>query len=399
MSVSHLRVEVHADRLALEYVLQTRTLAEVAELGLDASGDGELSEAELTARWPELRDWIQDRLFLELDGEERPAAFATWRFGGGASELVGPAADVSHWLTLAGALSTTPPDRLAVRSELFFDHGNPDHRLIVSVRGLAGAELGDSITAAARRCDFGGSPFADYLRFGFRHVLDGLDHLAFVLALLFGVAGWRSLLAAITSFTLAHTLTLGLSAWGVLGLAPAVVEPGIAFSVVAVLWLHLAQDRHRARPWLPAFAFGLLHGFGFAGVLGEIGLPPHARSTALLSFNVGVELGQLAFVAPVVAIGFALGRLRPAAQAALRRGAGMAHGAFGLALFGQVACAHWLPATGAWSVLLAISVTAALVAGALGRRRAPDGHALRPMVGAAALVALSFALGRVLAAA
>ncbi|MBL7009540.1 MAG: HupE/UreJ family protein, partial [Planctomycetes bacterium] len=229
------------------------------------------------------------------------------------------------------------------------------------------------------------------------HVLQGVDHLAFVLALLFGVGRFASLLAAVTAFTLAHTLTLTLSALRVVSLEPAVVEPGIALSVVAVLWLHLAQGPGKARPWIPALAFGLLHGFGFAGVLGDIGLPPHARIPALLGFNLGVEAGQLAFVLPVVAAGAGLAALRADLLPLARRYGGILLGAFGLVLCGEVVAERWLGSSSAWAAPAAATVLAALLALLLGRRRSAEGGPLLPMLGTSLLLALSYAAGRGLA--
>jgi len=398
MSVSHLQVEVGGDRIDFELTLQTLTLVEVTALGLDLDGDEELSEGEVAAGWQALTGYLADGLQLELDGEGTPLLFQDWRFGGGGSELVGEASDSFKWMTMSGSLEgQAPPRRILAASELFFEHGNPDHRMFVAVRGLAGAELYGMISAPARTCDFQSEAFGGYLRFGFQHVLEGVDHLAFVLALLFGVGRLGSLLAAVTAFTLAHTLTLTLSALQLLRLPPAVVEPGIAFSVVLVLWLHLAQGTGRARPWIPAFAFGLLHGFGFAGVLGEIGLPPHAQVPALLGFNLGVEVGQLAFVLPVVAAGSGLALLRAELLPAVRRYGGVLLGAFGFVLCGEVVAERWLDPASVWAAPAAELVLAGLLAAGLRRRQAPDGSPLLPLLGTALLLALSYGAGRALA--
>lgn len=158
-----------------------------------------------------------------------------------------------------------------------------------------------------------------YLGLGIEHILLGLDHLLFVLGLLLLADGWGTLLRTITAFTAAHSLTLALAAFGVLALPPAPVDATIALSIV-VLAIELLREPGaaptlaRRAPWVVAFAFGLLHGLGFAGALAAVGLPPDHIPLALVAFNLGVELGQLVFVAAVLpAVGMAqrLGARRP----------------------------------------------------------------------------------------
>ncbi len=145
-----------------------------------------------------------------------------------------------------------------------------------------------------------------YLQLGFEHILLGIDHLLFVLALLLLTKGFKMILKTITAFTIAHSITLSLAALGFVGLPGAPVEAVIALSIVflAVELMHYINGRKglTARyPWVVAFIFGLLHGFGFAGALVDLGLPQVDIPWALLFFNVGVELGQIAFV--IVALG------------------------------------------------------------------------------------------------
>jgi hypothetical protein len=143
-----------------------------------------------------------------------------------------------------------------------------------------------------------------YFKLGVEHILLGFDHLLFVLALLFLVQGWRRLVATITAFTLAHSLTLAAATFGWVEVPQAPVEAVIALSIMFVAVEILRRHRGRTgiatrKPWLVAFIFGLLHGLGFAGALREVGLPEHAIPLALAFFNVGVEAGQLLFVAAV----------------------------------------------------------------------------------------------------
>ena len=147
-----------------------------------------------------------------------------------------------------------------------------------------------------------------YIRIGFDHIIPkGLDHILFILGIFLLSSRMRPLLMQVTMFTLAHTITLGLAMNGVIALPARIVEPLIALSIAYVgienlysnatkkLTLHPAA-LHKSRLIL-VFAFGLLHGLGFAGVLGDFGMPNDAFATALISFNIGVELGQLAVLA------------------------------------------------------------------------------------------------------
>jgi hydrogenase/urease accessory protein HupE len=138
-----------------------------------------------------------------------------------------------------------------------------------------------------------------YVVLGIEHILSGIDHLFFVISLLLLVGFRRQLLATITLFTVAHSLTLAASALGALTLRPPPVEAVIALSIVLVSAEALSQKDTLTRQWpgVVAFVFGLIHGLGFAGALKEIGLPEQHANMALLTFNVGVEAGQLAVIA------------------------------------------------------------------------------------------------------
>jgi hypothetical protein len=136
-----------------------------------------------------------------------------------------------------------------------------------------------------------------YLKLGFTHILPaGLDHVLFVLGIFLLSRRLKPIVQQVTAFTVAHTLTLGLSIYGVVSLPPSIVEPLIALSIVFVAVENILSPE--LRPWRVAlvFVFGLLHGLGFAGVLSQLGLPRSSFLTALLSFNVGVEAGQLAVI-------------------------------------------------------------------------------------------------------
>ncbi len=146
---------------------------------------------------------------------------------------------------------------------------------------------------------------ATYTALGIEHILLGIDHLLFVLALLILVDSWRRLVWTITAFTVAHSITLAAATLGWVAVPPPPVEAVIALSIVFVAGeiVHSRQGRPglaQRLPALVAFTFGLLHGFGFAGALSEIGLPQSQIPLALFTFNVGVEIGQLLFVGAVL---------------------------------------------------------------------------------------------------
>jgi hydrogenase/urease accessory protein HupE len=153
----------------------------------------------------------------------------------------------------------------------------------------------------------GWSVAALYLKLGVEHILFGIDHLLFVLALLIITRGTWLLVKTVTAFTVAHSITLALATLGYMHVPSAPVEAAIALSIVFVAAeiVHARQGREglAARaPWLVAFAFGLLHGFGFAGALREVGLPEGHVPLALLFFNIGVEIGQLLFIAAALCL-------------------------------------------------------------------------------------------------
>ena len=153
-----------------------------------------------------------------------------------------------------------------------------------------------------------------YVTIGIGHILLGFDHLLFVLALVMIVTSTRRLFVTITAFTVAHSITLSLATLGVLHVPGPPVEASIALSIVFVASeiIHQRQGRPglaARKPWVVAFAFGLMHGLGFAGALAEVGLPENSIPLALLFFNIGVEIGQVLFILVVLAFYRALSKL------------------------------------------------------------------------------------------
>lgn len=150
-----------------------------------------------------------------------------------------------------------------------------------------------------------GHAFARYIALGFTHIVpEGTDHILFVLSLFLAGSALRPLLAQVTAFTVAHTITLGLSTYGVVSIPSSLVEPLIAVSIVAVAVENILVKEVRPHRVGLVFAFGLLHGLGFASVLSEVGLPQTHLAGALAGFNIGVELGQLSvLLAAYAAVG------------------------------------------------------------------------------------------------
>ncbi|MDD9717842.1 HupE/UreJ family protein [Dinoroseobacter sp. PD6] len=156
-----------------------------------------------------------------------------------------------------------------------------------------------------------GAAFFDYIGIGFAHIVPkGLDHILFVLGLFFFRLALKPLVFQVTAFTLAHTVTLALATLGLVSVPPAIVEPLIAISIVYIAVENILGGAIGWRRTAVVFGFGLLHGLGFASVLGEIGLDPARFLTGLIGFNIGVELGQLAVLAAAfVLLGLPFGRM------------------------------------------------------------------------------------------
>jgi hydrogenase/urease accessory protein HupE len=184
--------------------------------------------------------------------------------------------------------------------------------VLVRIESLAGAiqteRLSPTKTSFVIQAVPGAGEVArTYLRLGIEHILFGFDHLLFVLALVILVKTWSRVAITVTAFTIAHSITLAAATLGFVNVPGSPVEASIALSImlvsVEILNARRGKPSLTARlPWLVAFSFGLLHGFGFAGALAEVGLPQHAIPVALLFFNIGVEIGQLLFVTTVLSL-------------------------------------------------------------------------------------------------
>jgi hypothetical protein len=290
-------------------------------IGLDADNDGQLTWDEVKARHDAIAAYALARLHLERGG-----APCTLQAG---AQLVDRHTDGAYTVLAFGARCPRT-GALALDYRLFADV-DPQHKGLVSVREGAGSNatvrtlvLG-SDNPRAQLDDGAAQGFLSYVRHGMFHIWIGYDHILFLLSLLLPAvlvldgAGWRAqwravdgpraaladVLKIVTAFTLAHSITLSLAALGLVSLPSRWVESAIALSVLLAA-LNNVLPVARGRRWAAAFLFGLIHGFGFASVLADLGLQPGALAASLVGFNVGVEIGQLAIVAVFLPLAYLL---------------------------------------------------------------------------------------------
>jgi hypothetical protein len=285
-------------------------------IGLDADNDGRLTWDEVRTRHGAIAAYALARLHLERGG----AACALVPGG----QLIDTHTDGTYTvLAFAARCPRTGP--LAVEYRLFADV-DPQHKGLASVRDGARVRTlvlgGDHPRATVEEgAGDAASGLLAYVRHGILHIWIGYDHILFLVSLLLPAVlvregrGWRAVgglraaladvLKIVTAFTVAHSLTLSLAALGVVALPSRWVESAIALSVLLAA-LNNVLPVARGRRWAAAFLFGLVHGFGFAGVLADLGLQPGALAASLVGFNLGVEIGQLAIVAAFLPLAWLL---------------------------------------------------------------------------------------------
>lgn len=218
-----------------------------------------------------------------------------------------------------------------LRGEVTFGRGiDRRTQIVVTLTRLDGRRRETVVSGAAPTWEVGetGGSFGSWVWIGAEHVWLGFDHLAFVLGLLLVLAGrprlFRRALAAITAFTVAHSITLAAASLGLLEVPTPPVEAAIALSVVLLAResLHDRDTWTRRAPWIVALIFGLVHGLGFASALADIGLPAEGLAPALLGFNLGVELAQISVVAAALGLLHVFERRAALARRALAYGIG-----------------------------------------------------------------------------
>ena len=288
-------------------------------LGLDADGDGLITWGELRHRHGDIAAYAAARLSVSADG-----AACTLEVG---EQQVDTHTDGAYSVLPLRVDCPQPPSRLGLNYSLFADL-DPQHRGLLQL-GAQGRTRAAILGPQAPSQEFelaeagAWAQFLAYLEEGVWHIWIGFDHILFLLSLLLPAVGvwvarrWQpverftpafwDVFRIVTSFTVAHSVTLSLATLGFVSLPSRLVESAIAASVVLAA-LNNVWPLFLGRRWLMAFAFGLVHGFGFASVLAELGLPQDTLALALVGFNVGVELGQLAIVLVFLPLAWAVRR-------------------------------------------------------------------------------------------
>ena len=306
-SDSYLAIRADGAKLAGQWDIALRDL-EYA-VGLDSDGDGAITWGELRARHAEIAAYAFARLQVRADARACTLAAV--------EHLVDQHSDGAYAVIRFEARCEAQRFRaLDIDYSLFFDL-DPTHRGLLRVetpKGTVTAVLGPDKPSVAVPLERASrlAQFVDYVGHGIWHIWIGFDHVLFLVSLLLpaalrpGMRGWEpaerfapvfwEVFKVVTAFTVAHSITLSLAALAVIQLPSRLVESAIALSVLLAA-LNNLRPLVLGRRWIVAFAFGLVHGFGFASVLADLGLPQDALLVALVGFNLGVETGQLAIVA------------------------------------------------------------------------------------------------------
>ncbi len=274
---------------------------------MDSDGDAEVTSAERDAAKPQIANLVANELKIHLDGVEiRPTALGTVTF------------DNQNNATVDLHFSSTPASSISIQST-FLNKLPTDHKQYVTVKNAGNQPLGKKmLTKTANTLEFNlknnttptatdnhpSSTFVDFLKLGVEHILTGYDHLLFLFSLLVITHSFWPAIKIITFFTIAHSITLALAGLNIVDIPASIVEPLIAASIVYVGLENIIRGNKvtvRSRCML-TFFFGLIHGFGFAGVLKEMGISSIETGilVPLFSFNLGVELGQITVAAIVL---------------------------------------------------------------------------------------------------
>ena len=314
-SDSYLGVSVAGDAVRGQWDIALRDLD--FAVGLDSNGDGEITWGEVRARHPDIDAYAFSRLTIALDGKSCQPRVT--------EHLVDRHSDGAYAVLRFEAPCQQAGASLTIGYQLFFDL-DPQHKGLLRLEFEGGTRTAIFSPDAAQQSFELTRPsrlaqFFDYAREGVWHIWIGFDHILFLLSLLLpAVAVFRQkiwqpvgrfkpafwdVLKIVTAFTVAHSITLSLAALGVIALPTRLIESAIALSVVLAA-LNNIYPLFQGRRWMVAFGFGLIHGFGFASVLADLGLPRDALLLALVGFNLGVETGQLAIVAVFLPLAFSL---------------------------------------------------------------------------------------------
>jgi HupE / UreJ protein len=305
-SDAYLNLEVDGSRIEARLDVALRDLDR--DLVLDTDNDGRLTWREVRTRWDRIAALAWAGVRLQADG-------ADCRIAGGAPPQRLDDHSDGTYVVLTRSLDCAAPVRRIGIDYTLFEHTDPTHRGIVRVLGASGErEAVLTPGTGTQRFDLGASAASGVLAFigeGVHHIASGIDHVLFLMALLLPSVlvrtqtGWRAasefrpvlfdVLRVVTAFTVAHSITLALAVFDIVNPPSRLVESAIAASVV-VAALNNIWPLVREQRWVMTFCFGLMHGFGFASGLKDLGLAQGSLAGPLFGFNVGVELGQAAVV-------------------------------------------------------------------------------------------------------
>ncbi len=316
-SDSYLNLQISQGHLVGQWDLAIRDLDFV--LGLDSNDDGAITWREIKEHRPEITRYVSERLSLKVDEQVAPIAISEW--------LIDHHSDGAYVIVRFAVPLSKRPQQLKIGYQAFFDVDS-HHRGLLRLESTP--DIRTAIFSPARSTQVfdlaqpsSWSEWLAFVRQGVWHIWIGFDHILFLIALLLPSVllhdhdGWRvtpsfltalgNVLKIVTSFTVAHSLTLGLATLGLVKLPSRFVESAIAASVILAA-VHNLFPLWKSKGWLVAFGFGLIHGFGFANVLAELGLRERTLAVALVGFNAGVELGQIAIVVIFLPFAYCLGR-------------------------------------------------------------------------------------------
>jgi hypothetical protein len=312
-SDSYLALSLHGDQLTGQWDIALRDLDYA--IGLDADGNGEITWGEVKAKHEEIAAFALARLSIAADGANCPTTVT--------EHLIDNHSDGAYEVMRFAVDCPATPEVLSIKYTLFFDL-DPQHRGLLRVedQGLTHTAVfspEDNIWRLEGHSVALGRQFFEYFETGGWHIWTGFDHILFLCSLLFPAVLERSrgrwqavttfraalfeVLKVVTAFTIAHSIILSLAALGFISLPSRLIESTIAASVVIAALNNLYPSIEK-RLWVVAFVFGLVHGFGFANVLTDLALPKPALAVSLVSFNLGVEAGQLAIVAAFLPLAY-----------------------------------------------------------------------------------------------
>ena len=296
--VAHARIAI--EERGVEIALSMNLFELDLVLALDRDLDGAVSAGELEARRAEVIEYLQGKTGVSTSG--RPLPMELRSLG------IGRSGDGRAVVETTLAFSSEHALRdITIRCEPLTELG-ADHTTLARIDTWDGSrQFPFRLGVTYRQAPGALAQALEFLKLGIVHIFIGYDHIAFLLGLLLVGGSTLTTVKIVTAFTAAHSVTLSLAALDIVTLSPVIVEAGIALSIVYVAAENLVAPRPQGR-WIVSFLFGLVHGFGFAGVLKELALPSASLVGPLVTFNVGVEIAQVAIVALVVPALYALTR-------------------------------------------------------------------------------------------